>query len=74
MDLTEIAKCLGGSDRAAAERLGVKRTTFAMWRKRGRVPAHHVGRVAAELRVEPATVRPDLFPGWPLPPAQGRAA
>lgn len=69
MDLNEIIGRLGGPAKAA-EVLGLKRTTVAMWRAKGAIPPRHVPRVARALGVPPETVWPDLAP----PPPQQEAA
>ncbi len=51
---------LGGPTRAA-ERLGLKRTTVTMWRKRGVIPVAHVPAVSAATGVPRHELRPDLY-------------
>lgn len=69
MKVAEIIEALGGSA-LAMERLGVKRTTLAMWRKRGRVPPRRVPAVARALGVAAEIVWPELA----TPPAGGAAS
>lgn len=59
MDLTTLITDLGGlSD--AAEKMGVKRTTLGMWRKRGRIPPARVPEVAHALAIKPEVLWPAL--------------
>ena len=59
MDIEAIISSLGGGT-VAAQRLGMKRTTILMWRKRGRVPPQHVPLVARALGVAPETIWAEL--------------
>lgn len=55
MTVETVIEQLGGPSEAA-KKLGLKRTTVAMWRNRAAVPPRHALRVAEALKVDPATV------------------
>ncbi len=59
MDVTEIVQKLGGAT-SAARRLGEKRSTVSMWLVTGRLPLHHVPKVAKALDVPASEIWPEL--------------
>lgn len=77
MTAEEVIERLGGAAQAA-QRLTLKRTTVAMWRKRDMVPTRHVIAVASALGVPLSAIRPDIYPpefAWTsAAPAEARAA
>ncbi len=60
MHLSTIVQNLGGQS-SAATRIGVKRTTLAMWLNKGRVPATRIRQVCKATGLTPEQIRPDLF-------------
>ena len=64
MDIEVIIERLGGVA-SAAECLGRKRTTVAMWRRQGGVPPKDVPAVARALGVDPAVIWPALASSAP---------
>lgn len=59
MSVDEIIAQFGGAT-AAAARLGLKRSTVAMWKVNGRVPLGRVPIVARALGVPSEIIWPDL--------------
>ena len=49
-----------GSASALAERVGVKQSTPAMWKKRGNVPAEHCPAIERETGIRCEALRPDV--------------